>query len=202
MSIKNVPMFLTGTSALSFCLTNSPLCCIIIKILDKYEKQRYWHMEEEQKVYLTTAALEELKKQLNDLKGEGRRDVAEKIKIARSFGDLSENAEYDEAKKEQAFIEGEIIRIEKLIKEAEVIDETTLSNDVVNIGSFVRVYDYDMEEEDEYQLVGSTDVDPDNNKVSYESPIGAALLHKTEGDTVTVEIPDGTIEMKILKIYR
>lgn len=159
-------------------------------------------MEEEQKVYLTTAALEELKKQLNDLKGEGRRDVAEKIKIARSFGDLSENAEYDEAKKEQAFIEGEIIRIEKLIKEAEVIDETTLSNDVVNIGSFVRVYDYDMEEEDEYQLVGSTDVDPDNNKVSYESPIGAALLHKTEGDTVTVEIPDGTIEMKILKIYR
>lgn len=159
-------------------------------------------MEEEQKVYLTTAALEELKKQLNDLKGEGRRDVAEKIKIARSFGDLSENAEYDEAKKEQAFIEGEIIRIEKLIKEAEVIDETTLSNDVVNIGSFVRVYDYDMEEEDEYQLVGSTDVDPDNNKVSYESPIGAALLHKAEGDTVTVEIPDGTIEMKILKIYR
>lgn len=160
-------------------------------------------MEEEQsKVYLTSTALEELKKQLNDLKGEGRRDVAEKIKIARSFGDLSENAEYDEAKKEQAFIEGEIIRIEKLIKEAEVIDETTLSNDVVNIGSFVRVYDYDMDEEDEYQLVGSTDVDPDNNKVSYESPIGAALLHKAVGDVVTVEIPDGTIEMKILKIYR
>lgn len=160
-------------------------------------------MEEEQsKVYLTSTALEELKKQLNDLKGEGRRDVAEKIKVARSFGDLSENAEYDEAKKEQAFIEGEIIRIEKLIKEAEVIDETTLSNDVVNIGSFVRVYDYDMEEEDEYQLVGSTDVDPDNNKVSYESPIGAALLHKAVGDVVTVEIPDGTIEMKILKIYR
>ncbi len=160
-------------------------------------------MEEEQsKVYLTNAALEELKKQLNDLKGEGRRDVAEKIKIARSFGDLSENAEYDEAKKEQAFIEGEIIRIEKLIKEAEVVDETTLSNDVVNIGSFVRVYDYDMESEDEYQLVGSTDVDPDNNKVSYESPIGAALLHKAVGDVVTVEIPDGTIEMKVLKIYR
>lgn len=160
-------------------------------------------MEEEQsKVYLTGAALEELKKQLNDLKGEGRRDVAEKIKIARSFGDLSENAEYDEAKKEQAFIEGEIIRIEKLIKEAEVVDETTLSNDVVNIGSFVKVYDYDMESEDEYQLVGSTDVDPDNNKVSYESPIGAALLHKAVGDVVTVEIPDGTIEMKVLKIYR
>lgn len=160
-------------------------------------------MEEEQsKVYLTGAALEELKKQLNDLKGEGRRDVAEKIKIARSFGDLSENAEYDEAKKEQAFIEGEIIRIEKLIKEAEVVDETTLSNDVINIGSFVKVYDYDMESEDEYQLVGSTDVDPDNNKVSYESPIGAALLHKAVGDVVTVEIPDGTIEMKVLKIYR
>ncbi|MBE5819036.1 MAG: transcription elongation factor GreA [Clostridiales bacterium] len=160
-------------------------------------------MEEEQsKVYLTDAALEELKKQLNQLKNEGRKDVAEKIKIARSFGDLSENAEYDEAKKEQAFIEGEIIRIEKLIKDAEVIDESTLSNDVVNIGSFVKVYDYDMDMEDEYQLVGSTDVDPDNNKISYESPIGAALLHKAEGDVVSVTIPDGVIEFKILKIYR
>ena len=160
-------------------------------------------MEEEQsKVYLTDVALEELKKQLNQLKNEGRKDVAEKIKIARSFGDLSENAEYDEAKKEQAFIEGEIIRIEKLIKDAEVIDESTLSNDVVNIGSFVKVYDYDMDMEDEYQLVGSTDVDPDNNKISYESPIGAALLHKAEGDVVTVTIPDGVIEFKILKIYR
>ena len=160
-------------------------------------------MEEEQsKVYLTDAALEELKKQLNQLKNEGRKDVAEKIKIARSFGDLSENAEYDEAKKEQALIEGEIIRIEKLIKDAEVIDESTLSNDVVNIGSFVKVYDYDMDMEDEYQLVGSTDVDPDNNKISYESPIGAALLHKAEGDVVSITIPDGVIEFKILKIYR
>ncbi len=159
-------------------------------------------MEEEQKVYLTDAALEELKKELNRLKNEGRKDVAEKIKIARSFGDLSENAEYDEAKKEQAFIEGEIIRIEKLIKEAEVVDETTFSNDVVNIGSFVKVYDMDLEEEEEYQLVGSTDVDPDNNKVSYESPIGAALLHKAEGDVVSIAIPDGVIEFKILKIYR
>lgn len=121
--------------------------------------------EKQQKVYLTETALEELKKQLSQMKTEGRRDVAEKIKVARSFGDLSENAEYDEAKKEQAFIEGEIIRIEKLIKEAEIIDESALTNDAVNIGSFVKVYDYDLEEEDEYQLVGSTDVDPDNTNI-------------------------------------
>ena len=80
------------------------------------------------------------------MKTDGRKEVAEKIKIARSFGDLKENAEYDEAKKEQAFIEGEIIRIEKLIKEAEIIDESTLSDDVVNIGSYVKVYDYDLED--------------------------------------------------------
>ena len=92
--------------------------------------------------------------------------------------------------------------IEKLIKEAEIIDESTLSDDVVNIGSYVKVYDYDLEEEDEYQLVGSTDVDPDNNKISYESPIGAALLHKKVGDKFTVEIPAGTIDMKIISIHR
>ncbi len=158
--------------------------------------------EKQQKVYLTETALEELKKQLSQMKTEGRRDVAEKIKVARSFGDLSENAEYDEAKKEQAFIEGEIIRIEKLIKEAEIIDESALTNDAVNIGSFVKVYDYDLEEEDEYQLVGSTDVDPDNNKISYESPIGAALLHKKVGDRFKVEIPAGEIELEVLSIHR
>ena len=155
-----------------------------------------------QKVYLTEEALEAQKKELNRLKTEGRQKVAEDIKLARGFGDLSENAEYDEAKKEQARIEGEIIRLEKLIKEAVVIDEASLTNDVVNIGSFVKVYDYDLDCEDEYQLVGSTDVDPDNNKVSYESPIGAALMHKKEDETVEVEIPDGVIEFKILKIYR
>lgn len=161
-------------------------------------------MEEEQsqKVYLTDTALAELKKQLNEMKTVGRKDVAEKIKIARSFGDLKENAEYDEAKKEQAFIEGEIIRIEKLIKEAEIIDESTLSDDVVNIGSYVKIYDFDMEEEEEYQLVGPTDVDPDNNRISYESPIGAALLHKKVGDKFEVEIPAGVIELKILGIHR
>lgn len=158
--------------------------------------------EKQQKVYLTETALEELKKQLVQMKTEGRKDVAEKIKIARSFGDLSENAEYDEAKKEQAFIEGEIIRIEKLIKEAEIIDESTITDDVVNIGSYVKVFDYDLDEEDEYQLVGSTDVDPDNNKISYESPIGAALLHKKVGDKFIVEIPAGEIELEILEIHR
>jgi transcription elongation factor greA len=157
---------------------------------------------EQQKVYLTDSALNELKQQLNELKSTGRQDVAEKIKIARSFGDLKENAEYDEAKKEQAFLEGEIIRIEKMIKEAEIIDEASLNNDVVNISNFVKVYDYDLDEEVEYQLVGSTDVNPDENKISYESPIGAGLLHKKVGDRFTVVTPSGEIEMKILDIYR
>ena len=157
---------------------------------------------EQQKVYLTDSALNELKQQLNELKSTGRQDVAEKIKIARSFGDLKENAEYDEANKEQAFLEGEIIRIEKMIKEAEIIDEASLNNDVVNISNFVKVYDYDLDEEVEYQLVGSTDVNPDENKISYESPIGAGLLHKKVGDRFTVVTPSGEIEMKILDIYR
>ena len=157
---------------------------------------------EQQKVYLTDSALNELKQQLNELKSTGRQDVAEKIKIARSFGDLKENAEYDEAKKEQAFLEGEIIRIEKMIKEAEIIDEASLNNDVVNISNFVKVYDYDLDEEVEYQLVGSTDVNPDENKISDESPIGAGLLHKKVGDRFTVVTPSGEIEMKILDIYR
>ncbi len=151
---------------------------------------------------MTDSALNELKQQLNELKSTGRQDVAEKIKIARSFGDLKENAEYDEAKKEQAFLEGEIIRIEKMIKEAEIIDEASLNNDVVNISNFVKVYDYDLDEEVEYQLVGSTDVNPDENKISYESPIGAGLLHKKVGDRFTVVTPSGEIEMKILDIYR
>ncbi len=162
-------------------------------------------MAEEQQaqvVYLTQTAFDELKAQLNEMKTNGRKDIAEKIKIARSFGDLKENAEYDEAKKEQAFIEGEIIRIEKLLKEAQIIDESTLQDDVVNIGSYVKVFDYDFDEEIEYQLVGSTDVDPDNFKISYESPIGAALLHKRVGDTFTVEIPDGQIDFKVLAIRR
>ncbi len=160
-------------------------------------------MEDEiQKVYLTEEALAELKEQLNTMKTEGRKDVAEKIKIARAFGDLSENAEYDAAKNEQGFLESEIVRIEKLIKDAEIIDESTLNNDMVNIGSYVKVFDYDLDEEDEYQLVSSTDVDPDNNKISYESPIGAALLHKKVGDELTIEVPAGTIEMKILEIHR
>jgi transcription elongation factor GreA len=154
------------------------------------------------KKQMSRDGFEKLQKEYTRLVTVRRAEVAQKLKEARAFGDLSENAEYDEAKKEQAFIEGEIIRIEKLIKDAEVIDESTLSNDVVNIGSFVKVYDYDMDMEDEYQLVGSTDVDPDNNKISYESPIGAALLHKAEGDVVSVTIPDGVIEFKILKIYR
>lgn len=159
-------------------------------------------MEDEQKVMITQKEYDNYKAQLVDMKNNGRKDVAEKIKLARSFGDLSENAEYDEAKKEQAFLEGEIVRIEKLLKEAEIIDETNISDDTVNIGSYVKVYDSDLDEEDEYQLVSSTDVDPDNNKISYESPIGAALLHKKIGDQFDIVIPDGTITFKILGIHR
>ncbi len=160
-------------------------------------------MEEEQQTQrLTQAEYDKLKAQLDEMKTTGRKEIAEKIKLARSFGDLSENAEYDEAKKEQAFTEGEIVRIEKLLKEAEIIDEASLNDDSVNIGSFVKVYDYDMDCEDEYQLVGSTEFDPDSNKISSNSPIGSAFMHKKVGDRFKVEIPDGEIEFRIIEIHR
>ncbi|SHF08796.1 transcription elongation factor GreA [Thermoanaerobacter uzonensis DSM 18761] len=153
-------------------------------------------------VILTYEGLKKLEEELEYLKTVKRAEVAEKIKQARAFGDLSENSEYDEAKNEQAFIEGRIATIEAMLKNAKVIDEEDIKLDQVSIGCTVKVYDESYNEEVEYTIVGSAEADPMNNKISDESPIGKALLGKKVGDVVTVEVPAGIIKLKILEIRK
>ncbi|MEG6566707.1 transcription elongation factor GreA [Thermoanaerobacterium saccharolyticum] len=153
-------------------------------------------------VILTYDGLKKLEEELDYLKSVKRPEVAEKIKQARAFGDLSENSEYDEAKNEQAFIEGRIATIEAMLRNAQVIDEEDIAIDKVSVGCTVKVYDEDLKEEVEYTIVGSTEADPMNNKISDESPIGKALLGKKVGDTVSVEVPAGIIKLKVLEIHK
>ncbi|AEF16333.1 MULTISPECIES: transcription elongation factor GreA [Thermoanaerobacterium] len=153
-------------------------------------------------VILTYDGLKKLEEELDYLKSVKRPEVAEKIKQARAFGDLSENSEYDEAKNEQAFIEGRIATIEAMLRNAQVIDEEDITIDKVSVGCTVKVYDEDFKEEAEYTIVGSTEADPMNNKISDESPIGKALLGKKVGDTISVEVPAGIIKLKVLEIHK
>lgn len=157
-------------------------------------------MSEEKKIVLTYEGLKKMEDELQDLKVVRRKDVAEKIKEARGQGDLSENAEYDAAKEEQAEIEARIVTLEKMLRNAEVIDEEEISTGTVNIGNTIKIYDEEFEEEIIYTLVGSAEADPSNGKISNESPIGAALLGHKEGDVVEVDAPDGIIKFKILQI--
>ena len=153
-------------------------------------------------IVMTRAGLEALESELEELKTVRRKDVAEKIKVARGFGDLSENSEYDEAKNEQAFIESRIAQLEAMLKNARVIDNDELSLDTVSVGTHVKIEDEDGEVE-EYDITGSTEADPLNGKISDESPVGAALLGQKAGQTVTVSLPNGgTIDYKILEISR
>lgn len=157
-------------------------------------------MSEEKKIVLTYEGLKKMEDELQDLKVVRRKDVAEKIKEARGQGDLSENAEYDAAKEEQAEIEARIVTLEKMLRNAEVIDEEEISTGTVNIGNTIKIYDEEFEEEVIYTLVGSAEADPSNGKISNESPIGAALLGHKEGDVIEVDVPDGIIKFKILQI--
>lgn len=151
---------------------------------------------------LTAEGLKELQAELETLKTEGRAEIAEKIKIARGYGDLSENSEYDEAKNEQAKIEARIVEIEAMLKNCEVIGEVKGKPKAVTLGVKVKVYDAEFEEENEYQVVGSNEADPRNGKISDESPVGKALMGKKVGDEVTVEAPAGEIKLKILEISK
>ena len=153
-------------------------------------------------IILTPEGLQKLEQELEYLKVTGRKDIAEKIKIARGFGDLSENAEYDAAKDAQAAMEKRISEIEEMLKNVQVVDVNEVGTDVVSILSKVKVFDVDMEEEDEYTIVGTTEADPDKNKISDESPIGTALLGKKVGDVVEVTTPGGSFELKILEISK
>lgn len=151
---------------------------------------------------LTQAAVDELKEKLKYLRTTRRNEVAEKIKEAKSFGDLSENSEYDEAKSEQGKLEAQITELEYTLQHVKIIDESVLSADSVHMGSFVKVYDHAYNEEVKYQIVGFTQADPISNKISDESPIGKALLGHKVGDFVDVETPGGMIKLEIREISK
>ncbi|HBC97905.1 MAG TPA: transcription elongation factor GreA [Clostridium sp.] len=154
------------------------------------------------KYVMTYEGVIKLEQELENLKTVKRREITEKIKTALSFGDLSENSEYDSAKNEQAFVEGRIVQLENMLKNATIIDEDEVPPDVVSIGSIVRVKDYEFDEEVEYLIVGSAEADPANNKISNESPVGKGLVGKKVGDILEIQIPDGISKYKILSVRR
>lgn len=157
---------------------------------------------EEKEVILTQEGYNNLEKELNFLKTEKRADIAERIKVALGFGDLSENSEYDEAKNAQAANEIKIAELEEKIKYAKIIDESEIDTEVVQVGNKVKVLDTEFDETIEYTIVGSTEVDTKNNKISNESPIGKALLGKKRNNIVEVQAPVGIIKLKILSIKK
>lgn len=151
-------------------------------------------------VILTREGYENLKEELANLKTVRRKEVAERLKQAIDFGDLSENSEYDDAKNEQAFIEGRIQTIEATLHNAQVIEDGTHSSGVVNIGSYVTVRDVELDDVEEYRIVGTSEADPMQNKISNESPLGASLLGKRQGQTIHVDAPAGKIAYEILAV--
>lgn len=157
---------------------------------------------EEKKNLLTYEGLKNLEDELQNLKVVKRKEVAQKIKEAREQGDLSENAEYDAAKDEQRDIEARIEEIEKILKNAEVVIEDEIDLDKINVGCMVKVYDCEFEEEIQFKIVGSTEANSLQGKISNESPVGKALLGAKIGDMVSVETQAGVMEYKILEIQR
>ncbi len=149
-------------------------------------------------ILVTREGLRKMEEELDNLKLVKRKEVAEKIKVARSYGDLSENSEYDEAKNEQAIVEAKILELETKLKHVKVIDEKDITTDTVTVGTKVVVYEFDFEEENEYQIVGSAESDPVNFKISDSSPLGAALLGKKVGDVVTYTEDELKCEIKAI----
>ncbi|NFR47173.1 transcription elongation factor GreA [Clostridium botulinum] len=159
-------------------------------------------MSEAKKYVMIYEGVKKLEEELEFLKTVKRKEITEKIKVALSFGDLSENSEYDEAKNEQAFVEGRIIQLENMLKNASIVDENEVPKDVVSVGSIVKVKDYEFDEEVEYIIVGSAEADPMNNKISNESPVGHGLIGKKAGDIIEVAVPDGVSKYEILEVNR
>ena len=157
---------------------------------------------EAKKNILTYEGLRKYEEELQDLKVVKRREVAEKIKEAREQGDLSENAEYDAAKDEQRDIEARIEELEKILKNAEVVDEDEVDLDVINIGCRVKILDVEYNDELEYKIVGSTEANSLKGKISNESPVGKALIGKKVGEVITVETQAGAFQYKVLEIQR
>ena len=153
-------------------------------------------------VILTDEGLKKLEEELEQLKTVKRKEIAEKIKVALSFGDLSENSEYDEAKNEQALVESRIASIEATLKNAQVIDSKDIKTNKVFVGTKVKLLDLEFNEECEYKIVGSNEADPENVKISDESPVGKGILGHRVGQTVEIETPAGVTAYKILEISK
>lgn len=156
----------------------------------------------EQDVILTREGLEQLEEELENLRSVKRTEVKERLKEAIALGDLSENSEYDDAKNEQAFMEGRILELEKMIRNAKVIEDDVQQEGVISVGSLVKVKDIEFDEINEYRLVGTVEADPMNNRISNESPVGRALLGHRAGDVIDVEVPAGIIKLEILEISK
>lgn len=153
-------------------------------------------------VIMTVEGQKKIEDELEYLKTVRRKEVAEKIKAALAFGDISENSEYDEAKNDQADLEKRIMKLEGLLSNAKLIDESEIKTDEVSIGSSVVIKDADTNEDETYTIVGATEADPYENKISNESPVGKALIGKKVGDTIEVQVPDGYAKFEIVKIGR
>ena len=151
---------------------------------------------------ISKAGYAKLEQDLEYLVTVRRSEVAEKLKEARSFGDLSENAEYDEAKNEQGILEARIAELENILANAVVVDDDDISVNEIGVGSIIKLRDLELDEVETLQIVGSTESDPDNNKISDESPIGKAALNKKVGDVFEVEAPVGTIKFEVLEISK
>ena len=159
-------------------------------------------MAANKEIILTAEGLLKLETELEYLKTEKRKEVAEKIKQARAFGDLSENSEYDEAKNEQGHVEVRIVQVENMLKNAKIIDEDDIDADVVGVGTKVKLFDAEFKEEIEYTIVGSTEADPMSHKISDESPVGRGLLGKKVGETAKIDTPAGVLKFKVLEICK
>ena len=157
---------------------------------------------EDKVVLLTQEGYDNLEKELEILKTEKRAEIAERIKVALGFGDLSENSEYDEAKNAQAQLEAKILTLETKLRNAKVIDEDKIDTKTVQVGNKVKVFDMEYEEEITYMLVGSTEVDLSENKISNESPIGKALIGKKKNEVAEVQVPAGVVKLKVLQIKK
>jgi transcription elongation factor GreA len=154
----------------------------------------------DKEVLLTPDGLKRLEEELENLKSVKRREVAERIKVAIGYGDISENSEYEDAKNEQAFIEGRVITLEKMLRNARIINNDEIDLETVSIGSKVIVEDIEFGDTMEYSIVGTAESDPLNNKISNESPVGKAIIGKKKGTTVEVNVPAGIIQYKIVDI--
>lgn len=151
---------------------------------------------------LTKEGVAKLEAELENLKTVRRKEVAEKIKVALSFGDLSENSEYDEAKNEQGIVESRIAEIEATLAHAQIIDDDDISTEKVGIGNIVKILDIEMDEEMEFQIVGTSEANIEKGKMSDESPIGGALIGRKIGEEVEVETPSGVLKFRILNISK